>query len=406
MSFIAAIRVALEALFVNKGRSTLTSLGIVIGIMSVIAMVAAGGGAKEKLDERLDSVGKNLILLRPGGQTATGLNVQMTPLSSDDAKAIREDSFLKPLVSGVAESQPVPMLVSTSNVTARTTVVGNPPDVFKIRRWEIVGGRFLNEADNKKSANVCMIGETVRKKLFPNKKIPIGERIKVENVTLEVIGLLKPKGQAPTGADQDDQIFVPINTMQDKLALSKSIAIIVVGVKRTSDLDKAVKRIDKIMMERHRIKSDGQKDFNVKSIEEMASLAVMLTDTLNILVVVIASISLIVGGIGIMNIMLVSVTERTREIGIRMAVGATPGDIRNQFLMESMMLALVGGLLGVLLGIGSAFAITRFLEWPIFISPFYIGLAFGVSALIGVFFGFYPAAKASQLDPIEALRYE
>ncbi len=406
MSYFAALRVALEALFVNKGRSTLTSLGIVIGIMSVIAMVAAGGGAKEKLDERLDSVGKNLILLRPGGQTATGLNVQMTPLTSDDAKAIREDPILRPMIVGVAESQPMPTIVSAANITARTTLVGNPPDVFKIRRWELQGGRFLNEADNKKSANVCLIGDTVRKKLFPNKKLPLGDRVKVENVSLEVVGVLKPKGQAPTGADQDDQIFVPINTLQDKLAYSKTIAIIVIGVKRTEYLEPAVKRIDRIMMERHRIKNDGQKDYNVKSIEEMASLAVLLTDTLNILVIVIASISLVVGGIGIMNIMLVSVTERTREIGIRMAVGATPGDIRNQFLMESMMLALVGGLIGVLLGIGSAYAITRFLEWPIFISPFYIGLAFGVSALIGIFFGFYPAAKASQLDPIEALRYE
>ena len=411
MTFFSAFRIAIEALFINKGRSTLTSLGIVIGIRAVIAMVAAGGGAREKLDESLDSVGKNLILIRPGGQTTTGLVLQVVPLTSEDAQALRDDPELRRMLIGVAESQPMPVAAHSPFGMRRTTAVGLRPEIFKIRNWQLAklpggAGRYFNESDIKKAANVCLLGDTICRRLFPNKRNPIGERIRIENVSLEVIGVMEPKGANPLGQDQDDQIFVPMTTLQNKIALDQRIAIIVAGVKNQAYLDDAVARIRKIMRERHRLRSDQPDDFDVKSVEEMAEIGVFLISTLNMLVVVIASISLLVGGIGIMNIMLVSVTERTREIGIRMAVGATPGNVRNQFLLEAIILSLVGGFIGVTLGIASAALITRFLNWPMTISLFYIALAFSVSALIGVFFGYYPAAKASQLDPIEALRYE
>ena len=410
MSILAAIRVALDALLVNKGRSILTSLGIVIGIMAVIAMVAAGAGAREKLDERLGSLGKNLILVRPGGQTATGISAQFKPLGNDDAQMLREDPELKHMVSGVAETQFHQTLVYYPGGGTHhfTTLTGGVPEVFTVRSWELVPGcgRLYNDSDRKSAANVCVIGETVRQRLFPHKSNPVGERIRIDNVTMTVIGLLASKGKTPTGMDQDDQVFLPITTLQEKLGQEKQVAVIAVSAVHHSVLDPAVKRITKLLREKHRIRPGQEEDFEVKSVEEMAALAVFLTKTLNILIVVIASISLIVGGIGIMNIMLVSVTERTREIGIRMAVGATPQDIRNQFLIEAVVLSMIGGIIGITLGMGVAIILASILKWPIFISPFYVALAFGVAAAVGMFFGLYPAAKAAQLDPIEALRYE
>jgi putative ABC transport system permease protein len=418
MSLLAAIRVALDALLVNKGRSVLTSLGIVIGIMAVIAMVAAGAGAREKLDERLGSLGKNLILVRPGGQTSVGLNAQFKPLGNDDAEFLREDLELKHWLSGIAETQLQGTIVYYPGGGTRrlTTLTGGVPQVFAVRSWELApgGGRFYNDSDCKSAANVCVIGETIRQKLFLHKSNPVGERVRIETpagngtvtATLIVIGVLASKGKTPTGMDQDDQIFLPITTLQDKLGLSKQVAVIAASAVHHSVLEPAVQRMTKLLREKHRIRPGQEDDFEVKSIEEMASLAVLLTKTLNILIVVIASISLVVGGIGIMNIMLVSVTERTREIGIRMAVGATPQDIRNQFLIEAVVLSMIGGVIGISLGMGVAVILASILKWPIFISPFYVGLAFGVAAAVGMFFGLYPAAKASQLDPIDALRYE
>jgi putative ABC transport system permease protein len=389
MSLFSALRVALGALVVNKGRSTLTSLGIVIGIMAVIAMVAAGAGAREKLDERLESVGKNLILVRPGGRAATGIVTQFKPLSSEDAQVLRDDPDLRRWLVGVAESQFLPPTVVTSGAGTHhlTTLTAGVPDVFTVRNWKLARGRFYTQSDVKAAANVCLIGETVRRKLFPHKLDPLGERLRVENASLVVIGVLGEKGRAPTGADQDDQVFLPITTLQEKLGQPKQVAVIATAVRSQVHLDEAVKRIRKLVREKHHLRPGVEDDFEVSSVQEMAQLAVVLTGTLNVLIVVIASISLVVGGIGIMNIMLVSVTERTREIGIRMAVGATPADIRNQFLIEAMVLSMIGGVIGIALGIGVAAVIALFLGWPVFVSPFYVGLAFAVSAGVGVFFG-------------------
>jgi putative ABC transport system permease protein len=404
MSFLSALRVALAALLVNKGRSGLTSLGIVIGISAVIAMVAAGSGARNKLDDRLESVGKNLILIRGGSRTQQGIVADFTPLKSEDAAAIRKQAGS--LLLGVAESQMTQRLVSTRSANHGTVLVGTTGDLQRIRNWKVTSGRFLSDEDVKRFAQVCMLGQTARRKLFPDKSEVLGETIRVSHITLTVIGVLEEKGRSPTGADQDDQVFLPITTLQRRLTGDDTVALIVTAARTEDLIGKAKEEIVRAMRERHHIKAGGNDDFDVSSVREMAELAVILTNTMQILIATIASISLVVGGIGIMNIMLVSVTERTREIGIRMAIGATPADVLVQFLIEAVVLALVGGILGITLGIAGALALAQVASWPVVVEPAIVGLAFVVAAAVGIFFGYYPALKASRLDPIEALRYE
>jgi len=405
MSFFSAIRVALSALLVNKGRSFLTSLGIVIGISAVIAMVSAGSGARYKLEDRLDSVGKNLILIRPGSRSQQGITgSDFEPLTRDDADAIRKR--VGHLLVGVAESQMSQRLVSYKNIIHGTGVVGSVPDLEKVRNWKVALGRFYTYDDVKKESRVCLIGQTVREKFFPNRADPIGQYITVGPTHLRIIGVMAEKGRSPTGADQDDQVFMPISTMQSLLGGKKDVAIIVSATKNESLLDKAKEEITKTLRERHHLRAGATNDFDVSSVREMAELAVIVTTVMQILIAIIASISLVVGGIGIMNIMLVSVTERTREIGIRMAIGATPADVLIQFLIEAIVLALVGGVIGITLGIGGAVGLGRLANWPIVVQPATVLMAFLVAAGVGVFFGYYPALKASRLDPIDALRYE
>jgi putative ABC transport system permease protein len=404
MSFLSAIRVALTALLVNKGRSFLTSLGIVIGISAVIAMVSAGSGAHYKLDERLESVGKNLILIRPGSRNQQGIIGDYEPLTSDDAEAIRKRAGS--LLTGVAESQMTPRLVTNRHGVHGTWIVGSTPDLREVRKWKVAYGRFITEQDLKGSRPVCLIGQTVRRKLFPDKPDPIGESIRVDRLRLQIIGILGEKGRMPTGADQDDQVFMPITTMQTKLVGEKRISIIVSAARSDEVLERAKEQITKILRERHHIRTGGNDDFDVSTVREMAEWAVIVTTVMQILITIIASISLVVGGIGIMNIMLVSVTERTREIGIRMAIGATPYDVLVQFLIEAVVLALVGGIIGITVGLGASIALGRLVDWPVVIQPHIVLLSFVVAAGVGIFFGYYPALKASRLDPIEALRYE
>jgi putative ABC transport system permease protein len=251
-----------------------------------------------------------------------------------------------------------------------------------------------------------MLGATVRQKLFPNKPDPVGESVRVGMVELRVIGILEEKGRSPTGADQDDQIFLPITTLQRKLTGDDRLALILTAARSENLIETAKEEISRVLRERHHLRPGAADDFDVSSVREMAELAVFLTSTMQGLIAVIASISLVVGGIGIMNIMLVSVTERTREIGIRMAIGATPSDVLIQFLIEAVVLALVGGIIGITLGIGGAVGLAELANWPVVVDPMIVGLAFLVAAAVGIFFGYYPALKASRLDPIEALRYE
>jgi putative ABC transport system permease protein len=403
MGLFSALRVALTALLVHKGRSTLTSLGIVIGIAAVIAMVSAGGGARRKLDERLDNVGKNLILIRAGAYTQAGALADIRPLTGEDADAIRKQVGGR--LVGVAEVQATMRVAATRTTVWRTMFVGTSPEMQQVRGWRMTFGRFFNDDDVKKQAAVCLLGRTVSEKLFPDTPNPVGQLIKVERTHLRVIGVLQPKGRSPVGGDQDDQEFVPLKTLQRKVVGEERISLILSAVRSPDDLDRAKADISRVLRERHRVKP-GSEDFDVSSVAEMAELGRILMRTMQILVGVIAGISLLVGGIGIMNIMLVSVTERTREIGIRMAVGASGFDVLVQFLIEAVVLALVGGLLGVLLGMGGAVALAHLAGWPIQIDPVIVVVAFAVSAGVGVFFGYYPALKASRLDPIDALRYE
>jgi putative ABC transport system permease protein len=403
MTFLSSLHVALAALLTHKGRSALTSLGIVIGIGAVIAMVSAGAGARTLLDERLSSVGKDLILVRPGGRTGQGMVADVSPLTVADADAIRQQAG--PLLSGVAPSQLAIRLVATPTAHAVTTLNGCTPDLQVVRAWKTDLGRFLSADDVKKRAAVCVLGHSLRDKLFPRRD-PVGQAVRVEHLELRVVGVAEAKGHSPTGADQDDQLFVPLTTLQTKVVGDDRLSVILAAARSEELIGRARDQIVRVLRERHRVKAAGEENFDVSSVQEMASLAVVTTTTLQVLIAVIASISLVVGGIGIMNIMLVSVTERTREIGIRMAIGATPADVLTQFLIESVVLALAGGVLGVTLGLAVAVLLAHLVGWPVVFSPLAVLVAFGVSGAVGVFFGYYPAWKASRLDPIEALRHE
>jgi putative ABC transport system permease protein len=405
MSFLTALRQALSSLLVHKGRSALTSLGIVIGIGAVIALVAAGEGARQKLDERLESAGKNLIIIRPGGHGfAPGLSTDFVPLTSKDADAIRKRVGSHLL--GVVPWQVTPRVASTRTNNWRTIVVGTTPDFRRVGEWRVARGRSFDEDDAKKLAPVCLLGQTARRKLFPAQADPVGEMVRIGALRVRVIGVLAPKGFTPLGVDQDDQIFLPLAVLQRKVVGKESLAMILANARSAEDIEPAKAEIVKVLRLEHRLRPGMGNDFDVSSVQELAELAVVVTRTLEILVAGIAAIALVVGGIGLMNIMLVAVTERTREIGIRMALGAAPRDVLVQFLLEAVVLAFLGGIGGVMAGLVLAVALARAANWPIIVSPGAVLLAFGVTAAVGIFFGYYPALRASRLDPIEALRYE
>ncbi len=404
----ATLKISLKALRANKMRSALTMLGIIIGVGAVIAMVAVGTGASRRISEQISSIGSNLIMILPGATTAGGVRMgagTQPTLSIGDAEAILKEcsavANAAPVLNGVAQ-------VIYGHQNWSTGIVGTTPDMLEVRDWGLSAGRPFTEQDVKSATKVCLLGQTVVENLFGDEN-PIGHIVRIKNIPFVVIGVLDRKGQSPIGQDQDDTIYVPVTTAQKKLfgtTFPGMVRIIMVKAKSTEDLDRASKQITELLRQRHHIGQKQENDFTVRNLTQMLQTQEQSTRIMTILLGAIASVSLIVGGIGIMNIMLVSVTERTREIGIRMAVGAKTWDIRLQFIIEAVTLSLIGGIIGIITGMVSSGIISTMAGWPTIVSPFSIFLAFGFSGLVGIFFGFYPAYKASLLNPIDALRYE
>ncbi|MGC8735848.1 MAG: ABC transporter permease [Dissulfurimicrobium sp.] len=404
---VPSLKIAFDALMTNKMRSVLTMLGIIIGVAAVIVMLALGNGARMMLDEQIKSIGSNLLIVLPGASTASGVRMgsgtQLT-LTLSDAEAIKKQCpavlYVAPVDSGVAQ-------VMYGNQNWSTLVTGTTPSMFDLRDWPIASGRYFTQDDVKAAAKVCLLGKTVVDNLFGAIN-PIGQIIRIKNVPFTVIGVLAEKGQSPNGQDQDDAIYVPVTTAQKKLfgvPFPGVVKIILVSAKGANELGPAEEQITELLKQRHHIGPKQENDFTVKNLTQILKAAEKTAKIMSLLLGAIASISLVVGGIGIMNIMLVSVTERTREIGIRMAVGAKTWDIRLQFLIEAVTLSVSGGIIGIIMGMGVTLAVAT-TGWPTLISPISIVLAFGFSVVTGVFFGFYPAYKASLLNPIEALRHE
>ena len=404
--WLMTLRIALRALARNKLRAFLTMLGIIIGVGAVIAMVAIGEGAKATIQAQIASLGTNVLIVLPGSANQagvrTGLGSGVTTLVDGDARAMTRE------IRAVAYASPVlrrPDQVIAGNLNWGTLTQGVAPEFQQIREWEIAEGRFLHEGDVESAAKIAVLGETVARNLFGNDS-PIDAVIRLRNVPFRVVGVLVPKGQSSQGQDQDDIILIPYTTMQKRLMRITFLQSIIVSAVSAERVQEAQEQITALLRQRHRIAQDREDDFTIRNLSDITEAATTSARVMAVLLGSVASISLLVGGIGIMNIMLVSVTERTREIGIRMAVGARSRDIMLQFLVEAVVMAATGGIIGIFLGIGSSEVLKQWAQWPTHIDPTIVAIAFLFSGAVGVFFGFYPAKKAATLDPIEALRYE
>lgn len=405
MSFIATFFLALRALQRNKMRSILTMLGIVIGVGAVVAMVGIGNGAKAQVEAQIATLGQNVILIFPNSYSSGGVQSGMGgagTLKLEDARAIADEVDD---VLAVSPGTRVSSQLSYGNQNWSTSVIGESAEYFEIRQWELVAGSGFGEQDVRSSAKVAVLGATVARQLF-GEEDPIGQIMRVRNVPFQIVGVLKPKGTSVMGSDQDDVVIAPYTTVMKRLNGSTNLRMISVQCSSEDRTDEVVRSITELLRQRHRIGPDRESDFIVRSQQEIAEMATATSKVLRLLLGAIASVSLIVGGIGIMNIMLVSVTERTREIGIRIALGAHGSDILSQFLIEAVTLSSLGGVLGILLGLGSSRMLSNLAGWPTLTSVDAIVFAFLFSAAVGVFFGLYPAKKAAVLDPIDALRYE
>jgi putative ABC transport system permease protein len=407
---LQSIRIALRSLRVNKLRSALTMLGIIIGVGAVIAMVAVGAGASARVAEQIQSLGSNLIIVLSGSVTSGGIRMgqgsQLTITEDDSAAIAREVAAVQvsaPAVRGTGQ-------VVFGNLNWSTVIQGVTPDYFEARDWPVVTGRALVPEDIEGATKVALIGQTTALNLFGDAD-PIGQIIRIRKVPFTVVGTLDRKGQNSWGQDQDDVLVIPISTAKKKVlgrsnSNPRAVGSISIKVRAGEDMADAEQQIRELLRQRHRLQPYQDDDFWLRNLSEVLQTQEESSKVMTYLLAAIASVSLMVGGIGIMNIMLVSVTERTREIGLRMAVGARGRDILGQFLIEAVTLSLIGGVIGIALGLGGAEALSYFAEWRTLVSPEAIMLAFGFAAGIGVFFGFYPARKAARLDPIEALRYE
>jgi putative ABC transport system permease protein len=405
MRFKATIRIALRALRRNKLRSALTTLGIIIGVGAVIAMVGIGNGAKSQVEAQIASLGQNVVLIFSGNFSSGGVRSGMGgagTLAIDDAEAIRREV---PGIIGVSPEVRDRQQVLASGLNWGTQILGEGIDYLDIRDWPLSDGAMFTEQDERSSAKVCIVGQTIVNELFPNQD-PIGETLRIRNIPFKILGVLTRKGLSVMGTDQDDVVIIPYTSSMKRVSKRTNLSSITVQTESSAVSARVQNDITLLLRQRHRTGGARDDDFTIRGQEEIANAATATTRTMTVLLGAIASVSLIVGGIGIMNIMLVSVTERTREIGIRMAVGAHGRDILLQFLSEAITLSSLGGLIGIILGVGTAKILSAVAEWPTLISMTSVVVAFLFSAAVGVFFGFYPARKASQLDPIEALRYE
>jgi len=405
MSIVMTFRIALKALNRNKMRTLLTMLGMIIGVGAVITMVALGNGAQQSIEAQIQSAGTNVIMVNAGNWTIGGVRGGQgaaNTLIPDDATAIRDVAGVQFVAAGVGQGA---QLVA-GNQNWFSNIQGTDVDLPLIRSWSVASGQFFTSEDVRSAAKVCVIGETVRSMLFGEGGEPIGQIIRVRNQPFKVIGVMAVKGQSAMGQDQDDTVFAPYTTVQKKFRGITFIQNITVSAASPDNIKKVATDIESLLRVRHKIQPGDNDDFMVRTLEDIAAVRTEATKTMTGLLASIAGVSLLVGGIGIMNIMLVSVTERTREIGLRLAIGARGRDVLLQFLVEAVVLSLLGGTIGIGLGYGLSRGLTQFLQWPTFVSPDAVAISFGFAAAIGIFFGFYPARKASALDPIEALRYE
>lgn len=407
MNISNLFKIAFRAIAANKLRSFLTMLGIIIGVASVIAMMAIGQGSKKSIQANIAEMGSNMIMIRPGQDKGPGGAQQdasdMQTLKLKDYETLKEQSKY---LSAISPSVNASGQFINGNNNTPSTIYGISPDYMEIRQLKIEDGEMFTDEDIKTSAKVCVIGKTVADNLFTNGEDPVGKVIRYNKIPFRIVGVLKAKGYNSFGMDQDDMVLAPYTTVMKRI-LSVTYLQGINASAITEDMtDLAIDDITSILRESHKLKGIDEDNFSIRSQQEMAEMMNSTSDTMTILLLVVACISLIVGGIGIMNIMYVSVTERTKEIGLRMSVGARGIDILNQFLIESVLLSVTGGIIGVICGIGAAVGINVFAHWPIQIQPWSVLLSFAVCSATGIFFGWYPAKKAASLDPIEAIRYE
>lgn len=412
MNYGNLFKIAIKAIIANKMRSFLTALGIIIGVASVITMLAIGQGSKKSIQANIAEMGSNMIMISPGEDMKGGVRMEsssMETLKQADYESIKEDcdyiSAISPTVSSSGQW-------IYGNLNAPSTIYGVNLDYLTIRQLSVSDGEMFTDADIKANAKVCVVGQTVIDDLFPNGTDPIGKVVRFNSIPFRIVGVLKKKGYNSMGMDQDDLVLAPYTTVMKRILAQTYLGGIVCSAITEGVTDKATTEISSILRHNHKLKDAtdtseaDNDDFTIRSQEEISSMMNSTTNMLTILLGCVAGISLIVGGIGIMNIMYVSVTERTREIGLRMSVGARGIDILNQFLIEAIMLSVTGGIIGVLLGVGSSYAVKMLAHWPIYIQIWSIVMSFAVCTFTGVFFGWYPAKKAAKLDPIEAIRYE
>jgi putative ABC transport system permease protein len=405
MKMLNILLSAFRALQRNKMRSFLTMLGIIIGVAAVIAMLAIGQGAEYSVKQQIAALGTNVLMVFPGAQQQAGVRTaagSATTLTEDDALAIAREC---PAVQYISPGAFAGGQVIAGNLNWSTSVQGVGADYLQIREWPIEYGGFFTEQDVKAAAKVCILGKTVADNLFPESS-PVDQTIRIRNVPFKVAGVLTKKGQNAMGQDQDDVIIAPYTTVIRRLSHWPNLRFVLVSAVSLNEISTAQSQITDLLRMRHKIQAYDPDDFTIRNQADLANTATATTEILTILLASIASVSLLVGGIGIMNIMLVSVTERTREIGIRMSVGARARDILTQFLIEALVLSLLGGITGIILGVVGSSLISSIAKWPTIITAFSIILSFGFSIAIGIFFGFYPARKAALLNPIDALRYE